>query len=202
MVLMLGLLVLLIAPEAPAQTPARSPATDQVLASAPGLRTLTGADAKNAEEFDKPIAAAMKADRWDEAIARAEELLALRTRAQGPKHFETAKAEWRRKALRLVAPMAKEDCLAYQSTNGMNEQAEILFAEGKYAQAQLLFEKALGIRRRLLTNLHPDTTLIYNNLAITLNAQGKYRQAQTLLQKVVEINPGLLTELHPVTASA
>ncbi len=130
------------------------------------MRKLTGDDAKRAEELDKAIEAALKADRWDEAIARAEELLALRTRVQGPKHFETVNAEWRLKTLRRVAPMPKEDRVAYQSANTMNEQAEALYAQGKYAQAQPLFEKALEIRRRLLTDDHPDTADSYNNLAM------------------------------------
>ena len=56
---------------------------------------LKGDDAKRAEELAKAIEAALKADRWYEAIARAEELFALRTRVQGPKHFETVNAEWR-----------------------------------------------------------------------------------------------------------
>src|SRR5271166_1712056 len=41
---------------------------------APGLRKLSGDDVKRAEELDKAIDAALKADRWDEAIARVEEL--------------------------------------------------------------------------------------------------------------------------------
>ena len=65
----------------------------------------------------------------------------------------------------------------------MNEQAEVLYAQGKYAQAQPLFEKALEIRRRLLTDDHPDTANSYNNLAVNLNAQGKYAQAQPLSRR-------------------
>src|ERR1700691_2411874 len=85
-----------------------------------GLRKLTGDDARRAEELDKAVAAALKADRWDEAIARAEDLLALRTRGQGPEHFETVNAEWRLKTLSRVAPMSKEDRGAYLSANAMN----------------------------------------------------------------------------------
>ena len=76
----LGLLVLFIASAAPAQTPA--PPVGQPTTH--GLRKLSGDDAKRAEVLDKAIEAALKADRWDEAIARAEELLDLRTRVQGP----------------------------------------------------------------------------------------------------------------------
>ncbi len=108
--------------------PAQSPA--------PGLRKLTGDDEKRAKQLDEQIDKAMKADRWDEAIARAEELLSLRARAQGPKHFETVNADWLLSALRRMAPMAHQDRVAYQSARTMNEQAEALWAKGTYAQPQ------------------------------------------------------------------
>jgi tetratricopeptide (TPR) repeat protein len=84
----------------------------------------------------------------------------------------------------------------------MNEQAQPLYAHGKYAQAQPLYEKALEIRRRLLTDEHPDTALSYSNLAVNLDAQGKLAQAQPLLEKALEIYRRLLAEDHPDTASA
>ena len=159
-------------------TTAQSTSPNQAQPPAPGLQKLTGDDARRAEELDKAIEAAQKADRWDEATARAGELLGLRTRVQGPKHFETVSEEWRLKTLRRVAPMPHEDRVAYQSANTMNEQANTLNAQGKYAAAQPLFEKALEIRRRLLTDDHPDTARSYNNLAYNLNAHGKYLEAR------------------------
>ena len=75
-----------------------------------------------------------------------------------------------------------------------------LNAQGKYAQAQPLFEKALEIRRRLLTDDHPATAVSYNNVASNLNAQGKYAQAQPLFEKALEIDRRLLTDDHPITA--
>ena len=195
-----GSLVLFIPFPVSGQAPAPKPSAGQP--PAPGLRKLTGDDEKRAKQLDEQIDKALKADRWDEAIARAEELLALRTRVQGPKHFETVNAEWRLKTLRRVAPMPHEDRVAYQSANTMNEQAETLNAQGKYAQAQPLFEKALEIRRRLLTDDHPDTAASYNNLAVNLNAQGKYAQAQPLFEKALEIRRRLLTDDHPDTATS
>ena len=196
--LLIGLGIEIPGPPTTAQT--TSPKEAQP--PAPGLRKLTGDDARRAEELDKAIEAALKADRWDEAIARAEELLALRTRAQGPKHFETVNAEWRLKTLRRVAPMPKEDRVAYQSANTMNEQAETLWAQGKYAQAQPLFEKALEIRRRLLTDDHPDAAESYNNVAAALNNLGKSAAAQPLYEKALEIRRRLLTDDHPDTATS
>ena len=71
---------------------------------------------------------------------------------------------------------------------------------GSTLQAQPLYEKALEIRRRLLTDDHPDTANSYNNLAYNLNAQGKYAQAQPLYEKALEISRRLLTDDHPDTA--
>src|SRR5262245_4728896 len=80
----------------------------------PGLSKLTGDDAKRARELEHAVAAALKADHWDEAIAKTEELLTLRTRAQGPKHFETVDAAWRLKTARRVAAMPKADRVAFE----------------------------------------------------------------------------------------
>jgi tetratricopeptide (TPR) repeat protein len=169
---------------------------------APGLRKLSGDDEKRAKELEAQLDSALKADRWDEAIAKAEELLALRARVQGPKHFDTISADWRLKALRRVAPMPKEDRAAYESTITMSEQALALNAQGKYSQAQPLFEKALGVRRRVLSDDHPDTAVSYNILAYTLYVQEKYAQAQPLLEKALEIRRRLLSEDHPDTATS
>ena len=59
-----------------------------------------------------------------------------------------------------VAPgdqMPKEDRVASESARTMAEQAEKLDAQGKYAAAQPLYEKALEINRRLLTDDYPLT---------------------------------------------
>jgi hypothetical protein len=75
-----------------------------------------------------------------------------------------------------------------------------LNAQGKYAQAQSLYEKALEINRRLLTDDHPDTATDYDNLAGNLCYQGKYAAAQPLSEKALEIYRRLLSEEHLDTA--
>ncbi len=66
--------------------------------------------------------------------------------------------------------------------------------------AQPLFEKALEIRRRRLTDEHPDTADSYTNAAANLQHLGKYAQAQPLFEKALEINRRLRTDNHPITA--
>ena len=62
-------------------------------------RKLTGDDEKRAQELEAQIENALKADRFDEAIARTENLVALRAKVLGPKHFETASTEWQLNSL-------------------------------------------------------------------------------------------------------
>jgi len=57
-------------------TTAQTTSPKEAQLPAPGLRKLTGDDAKRAEELEKAIEAALKADRWEDAIAKTEELLA------------------------------------------------------------------------------------------------------------------------------
>jgi hypothetical protein len=56
--------------------------------------------------------------------------------------------------------------------------AHNLADRGNYRAAQPLYEKALEIRRRLLSDDHPDTARSYNNLAANLNAQGRCNEAR------------------------
>ena len=169
---------------------------------ASGLRKLTGDDAKRAEELVKAIDAALKADHWDDAVARAEELIAVRTRAQGPTHFETVDALWRLKALQRVASKPKEDRVAYLSADTLTKEADALEAQEKYAQAQPLLEKALDERRRLLGDDHPDTAQSCFNAAYMMRSQGKYAQAQPLFERALEIHRRLLGDDHPDTANS
>ena len=191
------LLILISCAVGLAQTP--EPAGQR---SAQGLRKLTGDDQKRAKELYQIIAAAQAADHWDDAIAAAHELFPLRTRVQGPEHWETVDAKWLLKTLRRVAVMPHEDRGSYRAAHTMNEQATTLGSQRKYVGARLLFETALEIRRRLLTDDHPHTANSYYNLALNLYRQGKYAEARPLFEKALEINRRLLTDDHPDTANS
>ena len=71
-----------------------------------------------------------------------------------------------------------------------------LNAQRKYAAAQPLFEKALEINRKRLTDEHPRTARL-DGLAPNLDAQGKYAQAQPLHEQALEFRRRLLDDDHP-----
>jgi tetratricopeptide (TPR) repeat protein len=196
--LLIGFAIGIPASEATAQTPSAKTAQPEASAQ----RKLSGDDLKRAAELNRSIEAALKADRWDEAIARAEELLAVRARVRGLKHFETVNDEWRLKALRRVAALPKDERVAFQSARTLSKQADVLYFQGKYAAAQPLYEKALQIYRRLLTDVHPLTAGAYADLAVNLAAQGKHNLAQPLQEKALGIRSRLLSELHPDKANS
>jgi CHAT domain-containing protein/tetratricopeptide (TPR) repeat protein len=194
---LLTAVVLLLASAVPGQTPA--PATEKP--TAPGLIKLTGDDEKRAKELDEQIDKALKADRWDEAISRTGELLTLRSRVQGSKHFETVNAGWRLKGLRRIAHLPARDQLAYQEARSKMADGIALHAKGKYTQAQTPLQVALEIRRRLLTDDDPETADCYAALASSLRALGKHADAQRLYEKALDVARRLLGDNHPDTAA-
>ncbi len=198
---LLGGLWLVLVPWAFSQVPTPKPPSGPA-ATAPGLITLTGDDAKWAEALNSATKAALKADRWDEAIARQEELAALHARAQGPTHFETVNEQWSLRALRRVAAMPMEDRSAFISVDSLSQQADSLMEQGKYRAAQPLLQRTLDIRRKVLGEDHPHTATSYDNLAQSLYEQGQYGAAQPLLQRALDIRRKVLGEDHPHTATS
>ena len=75
-----------------------------------------------------------------------------------------------------------------------------LNSQGRYTQAQLLFEKALEIFRRVLKDEDRNTALGYSNVAFNLSAQSKHAEAQPLYEKSLEIFRRLFGDDHPYTA--
>jgi tetratricopeptide (TPR) repeat protein len=169
--------------------------------AAPGSRRLTDGDARRVTEWGEAIIADLAADRWDLAIARARDIVALRTRIQGASHFETVNVEWNLKALLRVAAMRREDRDAFQRATTLNREAKALRPRGKFAQGQALLEESLEIRRRLLTDEHPDTAISYNDLATLMEDQGKWAEARPLYEKALEICRRAFTDDHPTTAA-
>ncbi len=76
-----------------------------------------------------------------------------------------------------------------------------LNAQGKFADAQPLCQKALDLRLDVLGEKHPDTAISYNNLAANLNDQGEYAVALALYRTSLELRREFLGETHPDTAA-
>ena len=75
--------------------------------------------------------------------------------------------------------------------------AELLREQGKYAEAEPLFRRALAISEKALGPEHPNVAKELNNLAALLQAQGKYAEAEPLFRRALAIDEKALGSDHP-----
>ncbi len=172
------------------------------LPAAPGFRKLAAEDLKKGKELNDRFVSAAGAELWDDAIGAAEELLALSMRVYGARHFEVVTNVWRIQDVRRRMAMSKDDQAAFRSNSEMIGKALSLERQGKYSEAQPLWEKALAIHRRLMSDDHPKTARFYGALAYNLWNQGQLGAAQTFCEKAVEMQRRLLGDDHPDTAAS
>ena len=85
----------------PQSVPGQTPAPPAAKPAAVGLIKLTGDDEKRRDELGKAIDAAVEADRWDEAIAKAQDSVGARCEGPGS---ETLRDRGRRVVLEGPAP--------------------------------------------------------------------------------------------------
>jgi tetratricopeptide (TPR) repeat protein len=71
--------------------------------------------------------------------------------------------------------------------------------QGKYAQAEELFERILGIQRWTLGDEHPDTLATLDLLALQYREEGKFAQSETLFAQSLALRRRVLGKEHPET---
>jgi tetratricopeptide (TPR) repeat protein len=77
-----------------------------------------------------------------------------------------------------------------------------LRAQGDFAAARPLYERALAIFEKALGPDHPDTATTLNNLAFLLRAQGDFAAARPLAERARAIREKALGPDHPDTATS
>ncbi len=84
----------------------------------------------------------------------------------------------------------------------LNRAGQLLWELGRYAEAEPLYECALGINERALGEEHPDTAQSLNNLAGLYESQGRYTKAEPLYERALGIRERALGAEHPSTATS
>jgi tetratricopeptide (TPR) repeat protein len=100
----------------------------------------------------------------------------------------------------------------------LNNLAELLRVQGKYDEAQPLYQQSLAIRRevcaihlvassrdhscKVLGEEHPDVADSLNNLAAFLSAQGKHNEALVYANQSLDIRRRKLGDEHPDTRNS
>ncbi|WP_298367705.1 tetratricopeptide repeat protein [Azospirillum sp.] len=124
--------------------------------------------------LNSAAAAEYRAGRYPAAVPLLTEALAIREKALGPDHPDTALS--------------------------LNNLGYLYRAQGKLADAAPLYTRALAIREKALGSDHPDTALSLNNLAYLYRAQGKLADAAPLYTRALAITEKAFGPDHPATA--
>src|SRR5260370_15520415 len=88
------------------------------------------------------------------------------------------------------------------TATSLNNLAGLYHTQGKYEQAEPLFQRALKIDKQVYGKDHPDIASDLNNLAGLYHDQGKYEQAEPLYQRALAIREKLLGADHPHTTTS
>ncbi len=84
----------------------------------------------------------------------------------------------------------------------LNNLAELYRAQGKYAEAEPLYRRALRIDEKTLGPVHLDLAIDLNNLAELYHDQGKYAEAEPFYQRALAIGEKVLGPEHPNVAAS
>ncbi len=100
----------------------------------------------------------------------------------------------------LVAALKEAEGLGPQDprlATTLNNLALLYDAQGKYAEAEPLYKRALAIREQVLGPEHRSVATSLSNLAELYKAQGKYAEAEPLYKRSLAIREKALGPAHP-----
>jgi len=154
--------------------------------------------------------------RYNEAIPKAREILALREQALGPTHPDVAASVTDlAHLLRAIGDYAaakhpyEEALRIYEQALGpshshvataLNNLAGLLLDAGDVVAAKPLYERALHINEQALGPQHPRTASSLNNLAEFFRTVGDYAAARSLHERALETLERALGPNHPDVA--
>ena len=82
----------------------------------------------------------------------------------------------------------------------LNELGMLYAKQHKYAQAEQLFQRSLGVTVAALGTDHPDVAVILKNIGILKASQREYVEADLLLKQSLLLTTRTLGQEHPIVA--
>ncbi|MBU1449916.1 MAG: tetratricopeptide repeat protein, partial [Proteobacteria bacterium] len=79
----------------------------------------------------------------------------------------------------------------------INNLAGVLEAQGKFLEAEKLFQQAIEIDQKTISKKHPNYATHLNNLARVLEEQGKFPEAEKLFRQAIEIDQKTIGKKQP-----
>lgn len=167
----------------------------------PPLRFLKGADLAKALAFGKQVAAAEKAEQWDQAIAAAKELASFRSTRQGRQHWEVFNAQLRVHELEVNAQRLLAERIELQRGWQLRSEADRLYTAGQVGAALAKAGQSLSILERYLGPKNPHIAVSLDDLAQMYQGQAQYAKAKPLYQRALAVFEESLPPTHPYIAT-
>lgn len=83
----------------------------------------------------------------------------------------------------------------------LNELGILYAKQHKFAQAETMFQRSLGVCVAVLGSDHPDVAVILKNIGILKASQRQYVEADLLLKQSLLLTERVLGHEHPIAAS-
>ena len=173
---------------------------------------------QRANELNAQVLQLYKVGKYDQAIDKGKEALAICERVLGPVHPNVASALNNLASLykstnRYVeaeslfrrALAINEKSFGPEHPNvaiSLNNLAGLYKFNGRYAEAESLYERALAIDKKGHSPEEPDAANRLNNLAGLYETTGRYAEAEPLYKRALTINEKALGPEHPYVATA
>ena len=74
-----------------------------------------------------------------------------------------------------------------EDARSLTNQALLYDSQGRYAEAEQLYQRALAIQEETLGREHPDVARSLNNLADLYRGHGRYAEAESLYRRSLDI---------------
>lgn len=161
-------------------------------------RMLTGETARQANVLERRIRDLAARNQYPEAIKFAEEVLELRTGAQGSDHWQVHDARYQLSELRR-SPLSSRQFQQLEEGRQLNARATALHRQSKDQEALIPAEAALKICRGVWGDKHTVVATCLNNVAQIHAGLGAYSKAEPLHREALEMQTELLGEMHPLT---
>ncbi len=142
----------------------------------------------------------IEADDFAKARAARQEILALRIKLRGERHFSVVDARLDLADVDLLAHLTAEQRRSLGQTDALMDEVIRLHGQAKFREALPLARRVVDMRRKLLGQSHPDTASALNNLGELLSGMGEYAEAWSCTQEALAANEKTLGKNHPDTA--
>jgi CHAT domain-containing protein len=141
-------------------------------------------------------------DDFAAATAMRRELLAIRAKLHGEKHWKTTDARLALADVERLGRMTAGQRRRLDEARRLNREEVALDGQGRYREAVERARQAVAICKEVLGKKHPDYATSLENLAGLSEDMGDYAHAEPLHQQALRIRKEVLGEKHPDYATS